>query len=159
MVKKKKKKEFTFYWEEPFEEVKRTKKEMEKMLKTFWVEPFKLEFTIPKIKIPRILSEAMKESDKEIVLRIPLPGFKKDEVKLKVSNDSVYIKAEKKKMEKRKCSSDFFSSLEESRIERSFRLPVSVDPERTKARMEDGVLTVILAKVKPKKKEKDVKIE
>lgn len=159
IAKKKKKKEFTFYWEEPLEEMKRAKQEIEEMIKTFWFEPFKLEFTIPKSRIPRMFVEAMKETSKEIILRIPLPGFKKDEVKLKVSPDSVRIIAEKKKIEKRKGEYEFFASKEEAKIERSFGLPTRVIAEATKAKLEDGVLTVILKKAKPKKEEKDIEIE
>lgn len=159
MVRKKKKKEFTFYWEEPFEEMKRAKREIEEALRTFWFEPFKLEFTIPKPRIPRIFAEAMKETEKEIILRIPLPGFKKDEIKLKVSSNAVYIRAEKKKIEKRKGEREFFASKEEARVERSFGLPAEVVPEQTKAKLEDGVLTIILKKAKPKKEERDIEIE
>ncbi len=156
---KKKKKDFTFYWEEPWEEVRKARKDFEEMFKTFWSEPFRVEFTIPKPRFPKIFEEAMKETKNEIILRIPLPGFKKDEVKLKVTKNTVRVTAEKKRIERKKTEERFFASTEESRIERMFRLPADVVPKETKAKMEDGVLTVILKKEKPKKEEEDIKIE
>ena len=54
MAKKKKEKRYSFFWEEPLEEVERFRREFEEAIKSFWSEPFRFEFTIPRITFPRI---------------------------------------------------------------------------------------------------------
>ena len=59
-----------------------------------------LPFRIPKVKVefPRNIPVDMEELDKDLILRAELPGFSKDEVKLKVTPTTIDISAEKKKV-------------------------------------------------------------
>jgi len=157
------KKKWRFFWEEPLQEVEKTRRDMEENIKSFWTEPFMFEFTLQKITFPKIsvFTGAIRQTDKDIVARIPLPGFTKEEINLKVTENSIHVKAEKKKHLKEKTEKQIFWSAEQSRVERAYRLPVQVVPEKVKAKLENGVLTVVLPKVKKTKEEeeKTVKIE
>jgi len=158
---KKKKKKYRFFWEEPLEELERTRREFEEAIKSFWSEPFRFEFTIPRITFPRFphMQGKVKQTDKEVIVQIPLPGFKKDEIDLRVTENAIYVKAQKKHIEKEKSEFAFFASAEESKVENTYRLPTEIIPEKVRAKLEDGILTIIAPKAKPERKERKVKIE
>ncbi len=158
---KKKKKEYRFFWEEPLEEMERARREFEEAVRSFWSEPFRFEFTIPRIPLPRIsqISGRVKQTDKEVVVQIPLPGFKRDEIDLRVTENTVHVRAEKKKLSKEKTATSFFTSAEESKVENTYRLPAPIIPEKARAKLEDGILTVIAPKAEPAKKEKKIVVE
>jgi HSP20 family protein len=78
------------------------------------------------------------------VLQAELPGLGKEDVNIDVKHDQVRIYGERKK--------DFGSSevsvhrLERQfgKFDRSIRLPFTIEPERTQASLQDGVLTITL---------------
>ena len=163
MAKRKKRKEerkYRFFWEEPLEEVERMRHELEEAFKSFWSEPFRFELTIPRITFPKFGPTArFRETDKELIIHIPLPGFKRDEIELTVTENYLRVRAEKKEVRKEQTESAYFASAAESKIERSYRLPKEIVPERVRAKLEDGVLTIVAPKAKPERKERRVKIE
>jgi len=156
---KKKEKKWRFFWEEPFKEFERTRRDMQESIKSFWLEPLRFEFALPKISFLRVSTGAIKQTNGNIVVRIPLPGFKKDEIDLNITESALYVRAEKKRVSRKSEEGGFFGFAEQSKIERSYSLPEYVDPEKVKAKLENGILTVILQKVKMKRKKKKVEIE
>ena len=86
------------------------------------------------------------ESENEYTLTVDVPGFKKDEIEITIpqGRDYLEISAEKKTEEGQKKL--------RTGLEGSFKLPLDVDPENFAAKLEDGVLTVTLPKVKEKMK-------
>ena len=76
-------------------------------------------------------------------LRLELPGFKKDEVKLTVNDDFLIVTAETEDEAR-----DFLN-----KIERRVRISDEVDVEKIEARLEDGLLYLEIpkrAKAEPK---------
>jgi HSP20 family protein len=77
------------------------------------------------------------------VLRSELPGFSEKEIDLSVTGTTVTLrvarKTEQKEGEKTQSEASF-------RYERTYELPVKVDPERVEAELKLGVLTVTLPK-------------
>lgn len=155
---KDKKKKWRFFWEEPMDELDRMKEEIEDKFRSIWEQPFRFEFTFPKIRAPRFMTGMIREDENKIIARIPLPGFKKDEIDLRVTENSLSIVAEKKSKKESRKEGELFISTEESSVRRSYKLPEPIIPEKTKAKLEDGVLTIIMEKAK-KKEEKEKKIE
>jgi HSP20 family protein len=81
-----------------------------------------------------------------LTLEVDLPGFKKEDVNLSVKERLLEIKAERKN--RKLC------------VERKYSLPKNVDTDKLHAKMEDGVLQVIIpSKVQGKEKIKLIKIE
>lgn len=87
------------------------------------------------------------------VLSVDLPGVKKEDIKIDVRDNQLFISGERK----RKSESDekgirrFESSY--GRFQRRFTLPMSVDANKVEADLTDGVLYIALPKVevaKPK---------
>ncbi len=84
----------------------------------------------------------------ELVIYADLPGFSKDEIRIKVTEDSVEIRAEKS--EERKAVEREKKYIVRQRIWEKFykriELPEKVRPELAKAKLENGVLELHLPK-------------
>ncbi len=115
-----------------------------------------------KIKLPafgaKFIPIRMGETDKELVLRAELPGFSKDEIKLKVTPKSVHISAGKKKRLVERDEKSFRMASGSSSTSRLLSLPEEVKTDGVKARFENGVLEVVMKK-KESKKEKNIEID
>jgi HSP20 family protein len=85
------------------------------------------------------------ETKDAILVRVDLPGYKGDEIALKVENDVLTIEAERKAAE---AAGETYHRNERTfgRVARSFALPIGVDTARTEARYVDGVLEISLPK-------------
>jgi HSP20 family protein len=87
-----------------------------------------------------------------------LPGVKKDDIEIRVDGNLLQIRAERKFEDEK--SQDKYYRLERfyGVFQRSFTLPDKVDPEKLKAKYENGVLTITLPK-KAESHPKKVKVE
>ena len=148
-----KKRKYRFYWEEPIEKI-------EKKARSIFDEPFELRFAIPRIEFPsmRAIHVGIGQTDKEVIIKSEILGFKKDEISLNITRNHVEIRAAKKE-ERKKIGKNFFR-LEQSAsaLSRSFTLPAEIDENSAKAKLEDGVLEIIAPKLH-KKKKKRVEVE
>jgi len=161
-----KKKKHLLWFEDPFEKMSEMHEDIHRMMRGFWERPF--EFRIPEIRIPemqfrkefvRTIPIDIAETEKELIVRADLPGFSKDEIKLKVTANTIDIAAEKKKEVVEKGKTFFRQERSYGAARRMLTLPEEVKPEQAKAKFEDGVLEVILPKAQVKKKEKEIEIK
>ena len=115
------------------------------------------------LRMPRIEVESFPvdvyEEDGEVVIRADLPGFKKDEISVRVQEDSVDIRAMHKEEIREERKGFYRAERKVGKFRRLISLPVTVDPETAKGKLEDGVLEIRVKKVKEKIKGKEVKIE
>ena len=153
------KKRPSFWFEEPFDEFRRMQEDffgsMEKMFKKQWSSDFKF----PEFKT-RFIPVRIGETDKELVLIAELPGFSKDEIKLKITPKTVFISAEKKKISIEKNKNLYKQERSYGSASRDMTLPEEVNTEGAKAKFENGVLEVTMPKKEVKKKEeKEIKVE
>jgi len=93
------------------------------------------------------------EDKEHINFLFDLPGMTREEIKVSVNNDRVLtVEGNKTGPE----NSDSSKILKKERafgdFTRSFELPENVDTEKISARLENGVLTLQLIKVKPSEK-------
>jgi HSP20 family protein len=149
-----KKKKYPF-WFEPFEGLSRIDEEIHRMMRD-------ISFQMPKVKVEfsRPIPINISESDKELILRAELPGFSKDEVKLKVTPTTVDISAEKKKISIEKGKTFYRQERAYGSARRVMTLPAEVKAEGVKAKFENGILEVVMQKKEVKKKEeKEVRVE
>ena len=87
-------------------------------------------------------------------VEVDLPGVKKEDINVDVSDDMITItgershKKEVKEKDYYKCESSY------GKFQRSFTIPDGVDSKNISASAESGVLEVVLPKLKEKVKEK-----
>lgn len=107
----------------------------------------------------------IRETDTSYELDIEMPGFQKNEIKISLENGYLTVGAErtqKKNDEEKGEKSDVRYIRKECSVscQRSYYVGDDVEQENVKAKYENGVLTLSLPKVPPKKNEvKTIAIE
>jgi HSP20 family protein len=99
------------------------------------------------------------ETEKDFVVEMAVPGFKKEDFKLKVENDVLTIEAEKKEEKVEEEKNYTRKEYSHESFCRSFRLPENVKEDMIMAGYEDGMLKMILPKTNVEvKAKKEIKV-
>ena len=107
----------------------------------------------------------VKETDKAYVVELAAPGMKKEDFNVHVNDEgNLIIKMEKKQESKEEDKSARYLRREfsYSKFEQTLLLPDDVKREDIKAKVEHGVLTVTIAKVRkvePEKVRKQIEVQ
>ncbi|QDU75796.1 Spore protein SP21 [Bremerella volcania] len=117
------------------------REEMEHMFHRFWDEN-------GDIWGGQMLSPALdlKESDKEITVRLDLPGVEAKEVDIQLNGNQLVISGERKEENEEKGETYHRIERRSGRFSRSTMLPCAVEEDKIDAMMKDGILTVVLPK-------------
>ena len=103
------------------------------------------------------------DSGEEFVITAELPGVKKEDIKVRVLEDAVYIEAQVKREQELEKEGAVRIERYYSGYRRTIRLPEEVIPEKAKAKYNNGVLEIRVPKKHPTKKEErggfEVRIE
>ncbi|MGJ8623780.1 MAG: Hsp20/alpha crystallin family protein [Yoonia sp.] len=91
-------------------------------------------------------------------IAVELPGVEEDDIHLSVEDGVVFLKGEKRTDREEKGETWYFSERQYGAFSRSFRLPPDAQGDAVDAQLKDGVLTITIPKVTPKKRE-NAKIE
>ena len=115
--------------------------------------------SFPKEWINRIPSVNITENSKEFRIEFGAPGLKKEDFKIDVDKNTLTVSSEKE--EKKKEENERFTKQEfnYSSFSRSFILPDSVETDDVKAKYEDGVLKIHLAKKEESKNKEKRQIQ
>lgn len=98
-------------------------------------------------------------AEQEIVLKAELPGISREDIDLRVENNTLTLRGERK--QDTEVKQEQFHRVERSygAFSRSFALPSRIDTERVRADFKDGVLTITLpikAEAKPRQIQVDI---
>lgn len=117
------------------------REEMEHMLHRFWEDNGDVWGS-------QMLSPALdlKESDKEITVRLDLPGVEAKEVDIQLNGTQLVISGERKEESEEKGEMYHRVERRTGRFSRSTMLPCAVQEDEIVASMKDGILTVVLPK-------------
>lgn len=91
-------------------------------------------------------STELKDTDKETVVSVELPGVDQKDVNISVSDRTIEISGEKKSEVEHKNDGGYRSERSYGSFSRSFTLPYAIDASKVDARFDKGVLTVKIAK-------------
>ncbi|RLE66307.1 MAG: hypothetical protein DRJ47_02700 [Thermoprotei archaeon] len=97
----------------------------------------------------------LEETDNEYIIRVDLPGFNKEEIKVKLTEDTVEVKAEKSEAWKAEDKEKKY--IVKQRIydsyKRIIKLPEKVEPDPSKIKytFTNGVLELVVPKAAAKK--------
>lgn len=89
----------------------------------------------------------LKETDKELIAHLDLPGVDKKDIMLKVTENEIEVKVERKHELKEEKEGYVHQERSCSGFYRKNTLPKKVNPEEVDAEYKDGVLTVRMPKL------------
>ncbi|NTU43541.1 MAG: Hsp20/alpha crystallin family protein [Nitrospirales bacterium] len=140
--------------------------EMEKWMDEAFRRPFHLfrPLWMPSVRFPGMEEFSphvdIFEDGNDVVMKAEIPGMKKDDLDVTLTEDTITISGEKRSEEK--VEKKNYHRLERSygSFSRSFRLPDGVQTDKAKASFKDGVLEIRIPKLEEtKKNEKKLEIE
>lgn len=142
----------------PFEEI-------ERRIEEFFRRPFSLfgpswlRPSFPEIEGISPSVDIFEEGD-DVVVKAELPGLKKDDIEVKLTDNTITISGEKKKEEKVEKKDYFRLERSYGSFCRAFSLPTDVQTDKAKAQFKDGILEIRIPKSEEaKRKEKKLMIE
>jgi HSP20 family protein len=132
----------------PFEEMERT---FERLLPRGWLRPWRLEWPglgepMPfEIRAPRI---DLLDQEDEFYLRAEVPGVKKEDLDVSVTEDTVTIRAGvHHEAEEERKGEYLHREMTYGGFSRTLPLPVAVDVDHCKVMYKDGILEIRLPKI------------
>ena len=139
-----------------------TFREMERMISNFFRSP------VPMIQPPRWFAREyagemmpevdLKETDKDLVLSVVIPGLERDDFDINVTEDSITITGERKSEEEHPGERYHIRQQSYGTFHVSYSLPSEVKPDDVKAVYKNGVLEVTMPKAEVTEAHK-VKVE
>jgi HSP20 family protein len=100
------------------------------------------------------------EDKSDVVVKVELPGIKKEDIDVTLTEDTITISGEKKMEEEVKKKDYYRCESSYGSFVRTFTLPSEVQTGKAKTKMKDGILEIRIPKTdEAKKKEVKVKID
>lgn len=102
----------------------------------------------------------LEETDDDYIVQVELPGLKREDIEISVSEDHLTIKGERKREKEEKGKRYHRIERWYGKFERTVRFPTKVDPNKAKAEYKAGVLRVTLPKLERAKPHRiEIKVE
>lgn len=139
---------------DPYEKLKKLRK------KLYWDFPdvFGREFDFLTAGARTPLVDISREKS-HLVLRVEMPGLRKGDIRVDLSENSIRIQGGREEKEEKKGKGFYRKERSLAAFSRELSLPEDVDPSTATARYENGVLEIrVKAKGKAKRKERQLVI-
>jgi len=118
-----------------------------------WLRPFEWErWERPFAEVAAMPSVDVIDRDDEVVVRAEVPGYKKEDIEVSVSDSSLTIKGETKTEAKEEKGDYYRCEISHGAFSRTIALPAAVDDSKAKASMKEGMLELTLPKVEKSKR-------
>ena len=98
-----------------------------------------------------LLAGEVEETDKEIMVRVEVPGMDKADCRITIEGNTLYLNGEKRYERETHDSTYHIMERAYGSFQRAIPLPQNVDIDRAEARYRNGVLTIRLPKVADEK--------
>lgn len=150
---------FRRWWWDPFEELRRMQERMSRIFNELeplfgerlalpsergWIRPYGEPYTLEPF-------ADVRETEKEIIVTVDLPGVDKKDINIEVQGDQLEISAEKKYEAEEEGKGYIRRERAYNRFYKSMRLPAEVDETKAEATLNNGVLEIRLPKIKAAK--------
>jgi HSP20 family protein len=132
---------------EPTSEFVSLREAVDKLFEDSFIRPFNGFGTTPAFPVE------LKETKDTYVLKASLPGMKPEDITIEATSEGLTIKGELKEETQLKEADYLRKELHYGKVQRTFALPLAVDPNKVEATFEHGLVTITLPKtevVKPK---------
>ena len=104
----------------------------------------------------RAMAMDITEHEKDYTILANLPGYKKDNVKISVHDNQLLLEAVCDEKHEEDKGTVYRCERYSGSYRRNLMLPENIDPEKISAKMEDGVLTLVIPKKEPSPKKEIV---
>jgi len=141
----------------PFEELLKIQRELERLARLGFPVEENLE-RVMESKAKMLMPLEVYETPTELVVKVELPGVKKEDVDITIRDNYLVIRAEKKEEKEEEKQHVHVVERVYGTFERVIPLPADVDTDNAKASFKDGVLEIRFPK-KSATKEKKITIE
>jgi HSP20 family protein len=101
----------------------------------------------------------VKEKEGKLVVTAELPGVKKEDVKVNVTDNMLTLEGERKQEKEEKREGYYHSERSYGKFLRSIRLPEGAQTDQTAAQFKDGVLEITVPVAVAKEKGKQVPVK
>ena len=111
---------------------------------------------LPSVRVPAL---DVRDDGAELVVTAELPGVRKEDLEIQVTEDGLEIKAQTQTAREEKDERYVYRERTASAYERTIPLPAPVLADKVAADLKDGVLEIRLPKREPTPKAKPVKVK
>jgi len=101
----------------------------------------------------------IRENDKEYLVKVQLPGVKKQDINIELDDDAITISAEHKFEEVKDNECVHSSQFCYGKFNKTLELGKKIDTENSECEYNDGILTIKLKKLTQKKEAKKLTIK
>jgi HSP20 family protein len=99
------------------------------------------------------------ESEKDVTVKLELPGVEKDQINVSVADDALTVRGEVRKETEEKKKNYYRQEIRYGAFQRTVPLPVEVDASKAAAELKNGVLRITLPKAtQPKARQVQVNV-
>ncbi len=160
----KKASDITPFWQSTWSDIDRSienfRRDMEKAFSSI------SSFNVPQIRIPHMPATPQATYDlidegNQFRVKMDVPGVKKQDININVTDNSLDVSAKHKEESEEKRKNYLRKERSNVSYYRTLSLPEAVVSDKAKAKLSEGVLEVVLPKVKPtpSKKKKSVTVQ
>ncbi len=125
---------------DPFERMASVRKMMDKLLQ----DAFSVPRTADGSGAPAIGSMNVYKEGDNLVVETPLPGVSPDDLEIIIDGDTLTIRAQIAEEQERQDRNYLVREYRAGTVTRSITLPQSVNPDAVEARLENGVLRIVI---------------
>ncbi|MCW3996603.1 MAG: Hsp20/alpha crystallin family protein [Candidatus Bathyarchaeota archaeon] len=156
-IKKRNQEEIAPYWFGDIRDFDRMIDSFEREFEDFWGRPimagprwWRHRFPMMPWGPARMPSVDLEDQGKEYRLTVDLPGFKKEDVDIEVTEDTVTVNAKKAQTEEEKKKNYIRRERSAQTYYRTIQLPENIRSDEAKANLNNGILEITLPKKEPK---------
>ena len=135
-------------WPSPFDEMDRL---MDRLRDREWMRPLWGRWSALEPQLPKV---DVIERDKEVLVRAEVPGMKREDLDVSVSDSTVTIKGQSRRESETEEGDYYRCEITRGAFARTLALPSEVDADKVQAKFADGILEVTLPKVKQARRRK-----